>query len=79
MDKNTDFNNFYGFCGYPPPYSPYENFDPTIAADAFNPIMQYEQGYMYYRYLTQQLEYKMKCKEYEKLSSKDSRNDRRVD
>lgn len=35
----------------------------------FNPIMQYEQAYMYYRYLSQQMEYKIKCKEYEKLTS----------
>lgn len=33
----------------------------------FNPMMQYEQGYMYYRYLAQQMEYKIKCKEYEKI------------
>lgn len=77
LDKNMDYNNFNGFYGYSP-YPPYENFDPTMG-DAFNPIMQYEQGYMYYRYLTQQLDYKIKCKEYEKLSSKDSRNDKRVD
>ncbi len=32
-----------------------------------NPMLQYEQGYMYYRYLTQQLDYKIKFKEYEKL------------
>ena len=38
-----------------------------------NPIMQYEQGYMYYRYLTQQLEYKIKCKEYEKMCDKNRR------
>lgn len=35
-----------------------------------NPMLQYEQGYMYYRYLTQQLDYKIKCKEYEKLCGK---------
>lgn len=79
MDKNTDYTNFYGFNGYPP-YSPYDAIDPSSPeASMFNPIMQYEQGYMYYRYLTQQLDYKIKCKEYEKLSSKDGRNDRRVD
>ena len=79
MDKNADYNNFYGFGMYPP-YSPYDTADPSSPeASMFNPIMQYEQGYMYYRYLTQQLDYKIKCKEYEKLSSKDSRNDRRVD
>ncbi len=36
----------------------------------FNPLMQYEQAYMYYRYLSMQMEYKIKCKEYEKLVSK---------
>lgn len=36
--------------------------DPVI-----NPMLQYEQGYMYYKYLTQQLEYKIKLKEYEKI------------
>lgn len=77
MEKNVDYNNFNGFYGYPP-YPPYENFDPSMG-DVFNPIMQYEQGYMYYRYLTQQLEYKIKCKEYEKLNGKDNRIERRVD
>ena len=79
MDKNMDYNNFNGFYGYNP-YPPYESIDPSSPeASMFNPIMQYEQGYMYYRYLSQQLDYKIKCKEYEKLSSKDSRTDRRVD
>ena len=42
----------------------------------FNPIMQYEQAYMYYRYLTQQLEYKIKCKEYEKMCKNENKNER---
>lgn len=71
-----DYNNFNGFYGFPP-YSPYENFEPQLGEPAFNPIVQYEQGYMYYRYLTQQLEYKMKCKEYEKLNG--NKTERRVD
>ena len=33
----------------------------------FNPIAQYEQAYAYYKYLSMQMEYKIKCKEYEKL------------
>lgn len=47
----------------------------------FNPVMQYEQGYMYYRYLTQAIEYKIKCKEYERICSKpeNSRQDKRVE
>lgn len=79
MDKNSDFNNFYGFCGFPP-FSPYEGIDPSSPdTSMFNPIMQYEQGYMYYRYLTQALDYKIKCKEYEKVIGKDPKCDRRVD
>ena len=34
-----------------------------------NPAMYYEQQYMYYRYLTQLLEYKMKLKEWEKMNN----------
>ena len=73
MEKNEPNFNF----------SPYMNYD--IGADPmlgdnpmFNPVMQYEQAYMYYRYLTQQMEYKIKCKEYEKLCG-NSRNERRVE
>ena len=33
----------------------------------FNPIAQYEQAYSYYKYLCMQMEYKIKCKEYEKM------------
>lgn len=47
--------------------------DPGMNDPMFNPMMQYEQAYMYYRYLTMQMEYKIKCKEYEKLTSRDNR------
>lgn len=46
----------------------------------FNPIMQYEQAFYYYRYLSMQMDYKIKCKEYEKMcntSNQDNRNSRR--
>ena len=33
----------------------------------FNPTLQYEQACMYYKYMTAQMEYRIKCKEYEKL------------
>lgn len=36
--------------------------------DAFNPASQYEQGYLYYKFLTQQVEYKIKCKELERIN-----------
>ena len=52
-------------------------FESDIYKDPmFNPIMQYEQAYMYYRYLTCQMEYKIRCKEYEKMCKTDSRSDR---
>lgn len=74
MDKNSDFNSFYGYQGY----SNQDSFDNQYAD--FNPMAQYEQGYIYYKYLTQQLEYKIKCKEFEKLCSetKENRNSQRV-
>lgn len=73
MDKN-EYNSFFGFQ----PNSTQENFDNRYTE--FNPITQYEQGYMYYRFLTQQLEYKIKCKEYERLCNynRENRNERRV-
>lgn len=75
MDKNMDFNSF----------SPYDNmnFEPNMndmyKEPMFNPMMQYEQAYMYYRYMCMQLEYKMKCKEYEKMCNTNSRNERKLD
>ena len=39
----------------------------------FNPIAQYEQAFSYYKYLCMQMDYKIKCKEYEKLCSENSR------
>ena len=60
MDKNDPNFNF-------PPFMNYDLEANSMMGDPgmFNPIVQYEQAYMYYRYLTQQLEYKIKCKEYE--------------
>ena len=75
MDKNIDFTGF----------SPYDNmnFEPNMndmyKDPMFNPMMQYEQAYMYYRYMCMQLEYKMKCKEYEKMCNLNSRNERKVE
>lgn len=68
MDNNFYNQQSFGFQ---------ENFDNKYSE--FNPMSQYEQGYMYYRFLTQQLEYKIKCKEFEKISNETiSRNERRV-
>ena len=43
----------------------------------FNPMAQYEQAYCYYRYLCMQMDYKIKCKEYEKMCNSSSNNNER--
>ncbi len=43
------------------------DFSEVYRDPLLNPIIQYEQSYYYYRCLCMQLEYKMKCKEYEKM------------
>lgn len=71
MDRNNDFSGF----------NPFENmntvdpngFDMYKDPMMFNPIMQYEQATAYYKYLCMQMDYKIKCKEYEKMC--DSRSD----
>lgn len=68
MEK--DFPGYMPFMDYnmPPPnnYNTQEMND--IYKDPFfNPMMQYEQAFCYYRYLSMQMDYKIKCKEYEKL------------
>ena len=74
MDKNMEYNNFYGYS----PYSGSPDVFDNQYAD-FNPMAQYEQGFMYYRFLTQQLEYKIKCKEFEKMCNENKeKNERRV-
>lgn len=78
MEKNMDFGGF----------SPLDNinnlgYDPgmnDIYKDPmFNPMMQYEQAYMYYRYLSMQMDYKIKCKEYEKICDKQEKANRRIE
>ena len=63
MDKNIDFNNFV------PPYTNSDfgvDFSPNDAG-MFNPINQYEQAYMYYRYMCMFMDYKIKCKKKKKM------------
>lgn len=75
MERNNfDFSNFDSM-----------SFDPNLgtpdmysSASAFNPFSQYEQAYMYYRYLSMMMEYKIKCKEYEKLCGNNIR-DRKIE
>lgn len=75
MEK--DFNN-----NYMPPFMDYGMPPPNMGMDMndlykdpmFNPIMQYEQAYCYYKYLCMQMDYKLKCKEYEKVCNNSSNN-----
>ena len=63
MERNADFS----------PYSQLDGMDSGLndmyKDPMFNPIMQYEQAYSYYKYLCMQMDYKIKCKEYEKMCS----------
>lgn len=43
----------------------------------FNPMAQYEQAYVYYKYLCMQMDYKLKCKEYEKLCMNSNSQERK--
>lgn len=81
MDR--DFNN-----GYMPPFMDYnmqaQNGFNDINDPMLNPIMQYEQNYSYYKYLAAQMEYKIKCKEFEMIcneyslkNSNNNSNDRK--
>lgn len=65
MDRNMDFNNFTNSNNFNSYDGGFEQ--QMYEAPMINPVMQYEQAYMYYRYLTQQMEYRIKCKEYEKM------------
>ena len=71
MDRNMDNNNFYGM----PPYNYDLGNDANFDNPMFNPVIQYEQAYMYYRYMTQQMEYKIKCKEYDKMCGVSGRSE----
>ena len=70
MDKNQPFFDPYNFNTQQITnnHNMQQNIDPMMDTVA-NPMMYYEQQYMYYRYLTQVLEYKIKLKEYEKLTN----------
>ena len=76
-DFNNNFNS--NFMDYNQNMGP--DMNDLYRDPMFNPIMQYEQAFCYYRYLAMQMDYKIKCKEYEKLcnntTNQDIRNNRR--
>ena len=56
-----------------PPFNQFDSPEGDLYKDAmFNPVAQYEQAYTYYKYLSMQMEYKIKCKEYEKMCNSSS-------
>lgn len=63
MERNSEFSPFSQFDGTD------NGINDMYKDPMFNPIMQYEQAYSYYRYLCMQMDYKLKCKEYEKMCS----------
>ena len=67
MDKNQPFFDPYNFNNMQNAMPQQPTMDPALD-NLTNPMMYYEQQYMYYRYLTQVLEYKIRLKELEKLS-----------
>jgi hypothetical protein len=68
MDKNQPYFDPYNFNmqGIPMQNEMPQALEPM--QNIMGPSMYYEQQYMYYKYLTQMLEYKMKLKEYEKMN-----------
>ena len=59
---DMDFSMFQQMQGGPTP-----DINDLYRDPMFNPMAQYEQAYCYYRYLCMQMDYKIKCKEYEKM------------
>lgn len=74
MEK--DYNGYPPFMDYNMQQN--NNFDMSemYKDPMFSPIMQYEQACSYYRYLCMQMDYKIKCKEYEKMCK--SSNEKKV-
>ncbi len=79
MDK--DFNNippFMDFSSFQQMGGPSPDMNDLYRDPMFNPMAQYEQAYLYYRYLCMQMDYKIKCKEYEKMCNSSNNNDTRT-
>ena len=73
MPPFMDFSMFQQMQGGPSPYMNDIYRDPM-----FNPMAQYEQAYLYYRYMCMQMDYKIKCKEYEKMCNSTNGNSERT-
>ncbi len=80
MDKNQQYFDPYNFnmqnLAYMQGGIPQQNeVQPPldIVQGAVSPAMYYDQQYVYYRYLTQMLDYKMKLREYENVTRNDKK------
>lgn len=73
MDKNQPFYDPYNFSNMQQIPNMQMQQPDVDMQNAANPSIYYEQQYMYYRYLTQLLEYKIKLKEWEKLNRENSK------
>ena len=66
MEKNQPFFDPYNFN--------IQNYNPMVEQNSMpndpnmSPNSYYEGQYMYYRYLNQMMDYKIRCKEYENLT-----------
>ena len=70
MDKNQPFFDPYNFNmqNQMPQQNEMNNQIMEPVPNMMGPSMYYEQQYMYYKYLTQMLEYKIKLKEFEAMN-----------
>ena len=77
MPPFMDFSMFQQMQG-----GPSSDMSDIYRDPIFNPMAQYEQAYLYYRYMCMQMDYKIKCKEYEKMcntSANSEKSQRRVE
>ena len=75
MEKNQNFFDPYNFNMQPNNIHhqiPQPEIIPGVE-NPMNPAMYYEQQYMYYRYLTQVVDYKIKQKELDRLNNNNSK------
>jgi len=77
-----DFNGYIPYMDFNTPPSGID-MNEIYKDPMFNPMLQYEQACCYYRYLSMQMDYKIKCKEYEKMcnnnTSSNEKRDRKIE
>lgn len=75
MDKSQNYFDPYNF-NMQPTIQHQNGIQPEIVPGVetpMNPSMYYEQQYMYYRYLSQMMDYKIKQKEFDRLNNNNSK------